>query len=365
MAKRSTDARISALVFFVSMTAGLLLLEGFVRAVFWNQVDTRSLEARPAAASVVPFIRRSADPDLLYELKPGVRLIGWGGIRVETDSSGCRVAPGSRDADSGPPRIAVVGDSSPFGWKVPFEATYGEQLRLRLQRALGKPVAVKNYSVPGYNSLQNLATFRDKVLRWHPDLLLLHYDNNDADPSDDDRTRYMDPAYGDNILHSMLLKFVVRRWHERATRMTVVVGADAAHPERLYEGYRYEGPQFEFHMRQMKAIADLAAARGIPVVVFLWNPWLTRTAEPESDPFYTLLHRPVSRRLRGFGYRVVDSYPLYQEFMRKNRLADLQSLWNGPDDAHPSAEGHRVIAGFLYPTVLGLLRATAPERPRS
>src|SRR5580700_6468527 len=107
MAKRPSDALKRAAVFCVSLAAGLLLPEGVVRVAFWKQVDTKYLEARPAAASVVPFIRRSADPDLLYDLKPGVRLIGWGGIRVVTDSTGCRVAPGSRDGDAGSPRIAV------------------------------------------------------------------------------------------------------------------------------------------------------------------------------------------------------------------------------------------------------------------
>jgi len=263
------------------------------------------------------------------------------------DSGCCRKAPG-RPLDDGGVKIALLGDSSPFGWKVPFEDAYGARLELLLERARREPVSVRNFAVPGYNSGQNRIVLRDKVLPWRPDLILLHYDHNDSEPVDDSRTAYMAPEFGDNVLRSMLLKLLRRRLRLlRPARSTVAAPDDPARPERFLHGYRHAGPRFERHMEQMRAIADLAAREGVPALVFLWNPWLTPHADPESDPFYSLLHKPVSERLKAMGFRVVDGYGLYQDWMRRERRGDLRALWAGPEDAHPNAEGHRLIASRL------------------
>jgi len=337
-------------------TAGCLAgLEGFVRSFYWEKVDTASLSAKPPPASVVPFVRRTAVPGLLYDLKPGARVLGWGAVKVEVDASGCcRVAPGRRADDGSGPRIAILGDSTPFGWKVPFEETYGELLRPLLPGA-----SIRNFAVPGYNSGQNLAALREKALAWRPDVIVLHYDHNDSEPADDSRASFLFPTYGDNALHSMLLKLLLREATRlRPIRRTIAVPGDPAHPERLLREYRYAGPQFEGHMDRMKAFADLAAARGIPVLVFIWNPWLTRAADPGKDPSYALLHKPVADRLRAAGFRVADCYALHQSYMKRERKADLAALWASPDDAHPNAEGHRLIAGYLA----GELNAWRGER---
>jgi len=344
----SRRAWFTVLAVTLSSAASVLALEAVVRTAFSKEVDSAVLRARPQPASVVPFVRRLPHPELLYDLKPGFRAVGWNGARVETAASGCcRVVPG-RPADDGPGlRVAIIGDSTPFAWKLPFEDGYGERLRPLLQRTRG-PVAIRNFAVPGYNSQQNRVVLREKVLPWRPGLIILHYDHNDSEPVDDARTGFMAPEYGDNALHSMLIKLVLRRRRASASvRRTIVVPGDPAHPERLLHDYRYEGPQFEQHMREMKTIAQLAAAEKIPVMVLIWNPWLTRHADPESDHFYTFLHKPVAARLRSLGFRVADTYAPYQEFMRREGRKDLRSLWADADDAHPNAAGHSLIAGFL------------------
>ena len=338
----------------LSLSVSLLLLEAFVRVAMHHDVDTAYLRGEAVSASLVPFVRRVADAELLYDLQPGTRVLGWGGMRVEVDPSGCcRVRPGSRADDAAGVRVAVLGDSSAFGWKLPFEDTYGERLRPLLEHALKRTVSLRNYSVPGYNSQQNRIALRDKVLPWHPDLIILHYDHNDADPVADSLAGFLFPEYGDNALHSMLLKLVRRKLRRLALfRTTKIAGEDAARPEKKLGGYRYSGPQFEAHMSEMKVIADLAARQRIPVLVFIWDPWLKRAPNPDNDPFYVLLHKPVADRLSSLGYRVADSYFPYQEYMRAQRRDDLTALWRDAEDAHPSAENHRLIARFLLGEIL-------------
>lgn len=355
--------RFAATAVFLSLTAAFLVLECFVRAYYWEEVDSISLRGDLPPASVVPFLRRIPDPELLYDLQPGARLIGWGAVRVEIDPSGCcRVLPGGRADDAVSLKIALLGDSTPFGWKTAYEKTYGHLLRSLLQRALRRPVAIRNFAVPGYNSQQNRVVLEKKVLPWRPDLVILHYDHNDSQPVDDRSAGHMYPEYGDNPLHSMLFKLVKRRLRRLArVRSTTIVEDAPAHAESLFQGYRYSGPQFEQHFREMKRIADLAAAARIPIIAFIWNPWLKPSARFESDPFYALLHKPVSKRLRALGYRTADSYDFYQGHMSGKDQKDLSGLWITPQDAHPNAEGHRLIARYLLREVLKALAAPKPS----
>ena len=347
----------------------LLPLEGFVRVVFFKEVDAASLRAKPPPASVVPFVRRVPDPELLYALAPGARVLGWDQVRVEVDVSDCcRVVPGRRADDGNGTRIAILGDSTPFAWKLPFEQSYGERLRPLLERSLPGPVLIRNFAVPGYNSQQNRVVLRDKALPWGADLVVLHYDHNDSEPVDDARAAYMSAEYGDNILHSMLLKLLRRRLRGLGpVRRTVVVLDDPANPERLLGDYRYAGPQFEHHMREMKAVAELASASGVPVIVFIWNPWLKSAADADADSFYALLHKPIGERLKGMGLRVADSYGLYQGYMSREKRGDLRPLWVSAEDAHPNAEGHRLVARYLAGEIIrasALIRAARARRER-
>ena len=77
-------------------------------------------------------------------------------------------------------RIAVIGDSIPFGIGVDTEASYPELLEDRL-RDDGLDVEVINASVPGYNAQQIAAFLRDPVLSWSPDLVLVSVASNDLD----------------------------------------------------------------------------------------------------------------------------------------------------------------------------------------
>ncbi len=334
-----------------SIMAALLLSEIATRVVYHKELDPQTLRAQLAATFLAPFTRPSADPRLVYELRPGADVVG-NGSRMLVGTNGCRVVP-DRTAPSprgGSLRIAILGDSTSFGWGVPFEESYGEVLRDLLERSTGKTLDLRNYSVPGYNSFQNRVTLETKVLPWKPNLIILHYDHNDSDIIADKPPDYLDPTYGDNAAHSMLIKFLrrrLRRWEN--LHQTVPLKEAPGDPERFILGFRYAGPQFRRHMDEMRRIKEEAEVAGIPIVVFIFNPWLKRFSDPLEDPFFVLLHRPVSEILHGYGYDLVDCYPFFQDFMRESSAADLRALWRSQDplDGHPNSSGHRLIAELL------------------
>lgn len=332
----------------LGLLCGSLLLvfavgEVFVRLFLWSEVDPELLaESAPDTRS---FTRASQHPGLVFELRPAVDVV-WHNTRVVIDDQGySRIPPVARTPGASDRRLAIVGDSSAFGWGVEYAETYGAVL-VELLEARGVAAQVRNFAVPGNNSSDNLVSVRDRVLPWAPDLIVVHYDHNDAEPAW--LGQAMDVTYGDNPLGSALLKLISRRWYTLKLGRLSTAAFSAEDDPNLSLGYfRHAGPQYESHMERMQQLARLAAAADVPVIVFIFNPWLEATADRSTDEVYTRLHRPAVERLGKLGYLVVDSYGPMQAKMRAMEVSDLKSTWVTGYDAHPSVAHHREIAALL------------------
>jgi len=338
-------------LFFGSLIWSLAACEIVVRIAFADEIDTYLLRERNARTNFESFTRPSSHPGLLYEFKPAVS-VEWGGCRVVTDAEGfARISPRETTTACGPGsvRIALLGDSTSFGWRVEYEQTYGELVRRKLEEHTGKATELRNFSLPGYNSQHLRVVLEDRVLPWQPDLVILHYDHNDADPIDAKPPGYLEPTYGDNLLRSGLLKLVLRRIRRSQTEaLTTVAGEDPESPDRFFSSYRFAGAQYELHWQEMERIANLLDAHGIPALAFIFNTWLKRTENPQDDPYFTLLHGPARQRLEELGFVVVDMYPHAQDLMRKKGWRNLSPTWfDSRWDGHPNPEGHEFIAAIL------------------
>ena len=145
------------------------------------------------AAPDVAAIRKgryqlSPNPRIGYEPVPG--LLYTGEDLAFYDYQGAGNSLGYRDrehTEAKPPgvfRIAVLGDSIGAGLLVErFEDTFPAILE-RLLRERGHDAEVINFSVSGYNTLQEVETLAEKGLRYQPDLVLLAYSMNDRERVD-------------------------------------------------------------------------------------------------------------------------------------------------------------------------------------
>jgi hypothetical protein len=79
-------------------------------------------------------------------------------------------------------RILALGDSVTFGWGVSQGETFSDILELLLKAETGKKWQVINAGVNGYNSEQEATYLRIEGMRYHPDIVILTYVVNDADP---------------------------------------------------------------------------------------------------------------------------------------------------------------------------------------
>jgi len=209
---------------------------------------------------------RSSSPDLRFELKSAEQ-------RSRFDDGG-RIA---RQRTEGVVRIVVLGDSVAWGSHLSPHDT----IPRRLEQALrtdplrpGEDYEVLNAAVPGYDIHQALATYRERVLPYDPDIVLYLFAVNDFVVSD-----FLEA--GDRIL--MVLPSSEREAIGEPGRLVsraVTASALAAWAYTAYLGLVYDDPRadlirvdYEWGGRSLAEMASLARDEGDRFVTFLLGPF--------------------------------------------------------------------------------------------
>jgi lysophospholipase L1-like esterase len=348
---RSRKALYIAVIIAAPLLCLLVSGEMAVRVFFKDQVDTQRLRARLGANSIAVIVTNSDDPVLEFELIPG-RTCEFKGARVTISAEGCRRS--SLSGTNPPPavRVAVLGDSTAFGWGVEYEASFPEVFRQRLEALSGKVIELRNYAVPAYNSEQESRLWTQRVLpSYSPDLLILSYDHNDPEPALSPLLGALPAEYGDNPFHCMLGKYVLRKARERWIRLRAFGVKRHKFVKNMVGYFIVSGPLYDRHLEALRQIANEARKRGIPVVAVVHNPFAVFNPQFESSPDYVLLNQRISTNLSAMGFQVLDLFPRYQEKMQKDGLANLTGSWLSPQDCHPNPAGHEFIAECLVQCV--------------
>ncbi|HEX5011166.1 MAG TPA: hypothetical protein VFY71_12270 [Planctomycetota bacterium] len=331
-------------IIMAALLAGLFLAELVVRVRFADEVDAERIRLAREAIDISPLVRWSVDPLLLFEPRPGLDMhfAGW---HVVTDAEGLRVrtSPPRAPRPAGEPlRVAVVGASGSFGLGVPAESAWPWRMADRLERVLDRPVEVLDVSVSAYVSTQQARLFELRALPWQPDLVVWHYDHRDAFPLDPPgKTFILGPEDGDNLLHSALLKLLLRRLHVASLlqpEFTLV------NQQRSEDGYFCGGPLYDAHLQALRGAAASCHERGIPVVLMVFDSFLRPGRSAQRH--YDTLHASLLPALSDAGFRVFGLYPFLLEVMQQHGWEDLSAWWRSaaPLDGHFNAEGHDWLA---------------------
>ncbi len=114
------------------------------------------------------------DDDVDYKLEP--RPYDWGQVN-RFNFRGKEIPP---EKAPGTFRILVTGGSAAFDLYKRDGETWPEQLAARLSEALGRKVEVLNAGTPGYTTWHVYRQLESKLLRWHPDMVLVYELFNDS-----------------------------------------------------------------------------------------------------------------------------------------------------------------------------------------
>jgi hypothetical protein len=260
----------------------------------------------------------TADPDLIYELKPNLDLM-FKLVPFRSSSQGLRDREYPLEKPPGTVRIAAIGDSFTMGSGVEMEDVYPKVLERELTRTEGRPFEVLDFGVGGYGLRQYVAVMKTKALAWHPDLFLVGFCPNDVRdrPASDYRQPYRPlPVRQQPFLYPYL---ALDLWD--ATGARLLAGPSSAgvsvRAEQGSGGPTYVDEQF----RRMKAASQ---ASGVGVAML----WLGMSSNGAAD---------VRRAADAAGIAFIDPSPRFGG--RPER-----SLWIHRRDGHPNAVANRVFA---------------------
>jgi len=292
------------------------------------------------------LVRASTSTDLVYELKPDLDCI-FKGARVRTNSYGMRNRECPVEKPSGVFRVAGLGDSVMFGWGVGEEDTYLRVLERRFDSVANDrlEVEVLNFAVPGYNTAMEVVAFREKVLDFSPDLMVLHFVHNDLG-----LPRFMIEAPNLwSLRRSWLVDLVrdgwsgvrggARQWHE--PRQLERLSPEGR--QRVREAYAHLAGPEAFHAA-LTSLAELTRGHSIPVIFVL----LQTDGEPYAE---------ASAAAVRHGFDQVIAGPFFTGHIREHGIEPTpdgwtDTFWLSRKDQHPNELGHRLFADAIFETIL-------------
>lgn len=171
----------------------LITLAALAVSLFLLEMGLRALDVRPLPVGMGALWE--TDDELGWKFMPGMQ--GWvtkpdDGVEtwITINSDGLRDTEYSLVPDQDTKRILVLGDSFSAALEVELAETFHELLELMLNRfSEASRYEVINAGVSGYGTAQELLTYRRLVERYHPDVVLLAFVDNDVVDNS-----YLDPS---------------------------------------------------------------------------------------------------------------------------------------------------------------------------
>jgi lysophospholipase L1-like esterase len=316
------------LLLIVCVTAlSLLALEALTR-LFIDSGTEYELEMWKYAREIKV---RDTRPDIGHRHRPDgtAQLMG---VAVRTNSFGFRGPAIAEKATPGVARIAFVGDSITMGWGVAEQETFTEQVLAAL-KAKGRKVDGFNLGVGNYNTAQELALFRDIGARLKPDIVVLAYFINDAEPM---------PKYGDNgWLDEHSAAWVVFRY-----RLDSLLRQFGDVPDwKKYYRDLYD-PTSEAWARTRKAISGLSTdARQLGAHLIVFNIPELRELKPYPFADITAKIRSLAEKEK---VPFVDLLPTVENL-------EPSTLWVTVPDPHPNGRANTAFVQGMLPEITTVL----------
>lgn len=313
----------------VGLNFGIALAAG-VLALALAELVLRHFDPAPrpnprgqAAADRAVVHRKSADPELVYELVPGARG-ERDGVTIVINSSGFR-----DDEFSEPPppgmRIVVLGDSVAWGWGVPMEAAFPQALEARLRGLATEPYAssvVYNLAVDGYGTLQEVRLLETRGLALNPDLVVVSYILNDPDLADGGLTDHFVSRIEVLDLAKRAVRYAWERFRDHPKE----------YHHRVHARYRDEIE------KNFQRLGLISRDRRVPIVVAVTPVFRFQPPYPWRD-----VHDLIRGLCEANGLLFLDLYPAFEPLDMNELSFDV---W------HPTVKGHAVIAGALLDFVV-------------
>lgn len=332
------------LLLVVSLVVVLSLGEAVARVLFRHTMDF-DMEMWRYATEVK---MASENPYLGHVHRPN-RQAFLMGVEVTTNRFGLRGRETTLERPANTYRVVVLGDSITMGWGVPQEQTYAAELERMLNAKppddfpQGVRYEVLNLGVGNYNTIQEVTSLRYLGLRFDPDLILLGYFINDAEPISSRRDNFL-------VEHSYLYAFTASR-----LRRLPLGNFRLLDYKKYYRDLYLDGqPGWTAAQAALAELAELGRKQRIPIVMYILPELHDLSA---TYPFLDI-HQTLTALSVHLGLPVIDLLPAFIGYSPE------EALWVSPTDAHPNASGHSRIARAIYDSLpSALMKPRRAARP--
>jgi hypothetical protein len=305
------------------------VLEIALRLIFARSLDF-SMEMWKYA---VALKRPSPNPRLSFAHVPNGSAFLMG-VEVRTNSAGLRDREYSREKPPGVFRIVALGDSTTLGWGVPLEQTAAKILERELNASGRGRFEVLNAGVGNYNTVQEVEHYLTYGRAFHPDLVILEYFINDAEPVPHERNMGM-------LGHSYLAAFLISRYDATLRLM----GRRPQWREYYSNLYRDGAPGFEAAKDALRRLDEVTRADGTGLLVAI----LPELHQIGHDYPFAKEHRKIEDFLALLGVPAMD---LIGGLRGGLSGGPESALWVTPGDAHPNGKANALIVSQIAPWVL-------------
>ncbi len=252
------------------------------------------------------------------------------GVDVVINNDGLRNADTELNKAAGTKRILMLGDSITFGWGVPSDQTMSSVMEDMIEAVRGGPVDVINAGVGNYNTSMEVAYFLHKGRLYEPDVVVLNYFINDAEPT---------PVYGNTswiARHSYAYAVVGGAWD--GLRRQLLGDADW---REYYSGlYAPDATGWRATKTSIAALADYCRQHDIKLIVAN----IPELRELVDYPFAGIT-REVEKVVEDVGVEFVDLMPAVAG-------KPARTLWVTEPDPHPNSSAHNLMGTYLSDYVL-------------
>ena len=269
--------------------------------------------------------QRSSNPLIGHEHRPRSRAVLMG-VDVRINDAGHRDQTTLVERQSGVGRIVMLGDSITFGWGVPAEDTVSTRLEAMFERS-GNPVEVINAGVGNYNTVQEVESFIERDAATSPDMAILNYYVNDAEPV---------PLYrasGFLTRYSQAWVFLAGRF-DALRRMT----GERPKWDQYYLGL-YQAPGWDAAKAAIYRLAEFCRQKRIKLMIVSW---------PELHEVQHYRLQPITDRVRAVAKA---EGVLFVDLLEAMGAQDSSKLWVTVPDPHPNAFANAIAAKYLFPFV--------------
>jgi len=248
---------------------------------------------------------------------------------------------------AGTKRALFIGDSYTYGDAINEEHCFVRRLE-RLLSADGIPVACINAGVPGYNSEQEYEFLREIFDTYKPDLVVVSYVCNDAEPL---MHVPRPPEYQYRYCASVLFEESKVIWNWLgwlAVRDRPLIEGRTPfvteEPKKYYAHYALGAMGWRESRAALHAMSRLCNEKKVAFLVPVL-PDFTSHFDARYPRFF--VHDAVARWGKELDFEVLDLLPAV--WGRDNSPLCVQG------DGHPNSDGHEIMARALFPRCKALL----------